>query len=140
MALPVPGPGRPRGSRNKRHLAVEAKLAELGCDPITAMALLAMDEAVAIELRIKLYCDLAGYVAPKLKAVGNKLPGGLELPPLAGSTDAVAASAALLAAVAAGAIAPGEAREVGRLLELHLRTIEQHEFDARLAALEARPR
>src|SRR5215217_3420866 len=69
MALPNPGPGRPLGSRNKRHLAVEAKLAELGCDPITAMALLAMDETVAIELRIKLYCELAGYVAPKLKAI-----------------------------------------------------------------------
>src|SRR3954451_13166735 len=67
--LPVPGPGRPPGSRNKRHLAIEEKLAELGCDPITAMALLAMDETVAIELRIKLYCELAGYIAPKLKAV-----------------------------------------------------------------------
>jgi hypothetical protein len=140
MPLPIPGPGRPKGARNKRHLAVEAKLAELDCDPITAMATLAMDEKTAIELRVKLYCDLAGYIAPKLKAVGNKLPGGLELPPLAGSTDAVAASAALLAAVAAGAIAPGEAREVGRLLELHLKAVEVHEFDARLAALEARPR
>src|SRR3954452_17423899 len=67
--LPVPGPGRPRGSRNKRSLAVEEKLAELGCDPITAMALLAMDNTIAIELRIKLYCELAGYVAPKLKAI-----------------------------------------------------------------------
>src|SRR4051794_30217450 len=69
MPLPAPGPGRPRGSRNKRSLAVEEKLAEMGCDPISAMALLAMDERVAIELRIKLYCELAGYVAPKLKAI-----------------------------------------------------------------------
>src|SRR3954466_15617373 len=69
MPLPNPGPGRPRGSRNKRSLAVEEKLAELGCGPITAMALLAMDETVAIELRIKLYCELAGYVAPRLKAI-----------------------------------------------------------------------
>src|SRR3954468_21071749 len=64
-----PGPGRPRGSRNRRSLAVEEKLAELGCGPISAMALLGMDETVAIELRIKLYCELAGYVALKLKAV-----------------------------------------------------------------------
>src|SRR5215207_5646441 len=76
MPLPNPGPGRPRGSRNKRHLAVEAKLAELGCDPITAMALLAMDETVAIELRIKLYCELAGYVAPKLKSVEHRSTDG----------------------------------------------------------------
>src|SRR5829696_1883562 len=80
MPLPVPGPGRPRGSRNKRHLAVEAKLAELGCDPIAAMALLAMDEAVAIELRVKLYCELAGYVAPKLKAVEHRGTDGTAAP------------------------------------------------------------
>jgi hypothetical protein len=65
-------------------------------------------------------------------------PVTVELPPLTGPQDAVAASAALLAAVAAGEIAPGEAREVGRLLELHLRAVEVHEIDARLAALEAR--
>src|SRR3954453_19472064 len=74
MPLPNPGPGRPPGSRNKRSLAVEEKLAELGCDPITAIALLAMDVTVAIELRIKLYCELAGYVAPRLKAVEHTLP------------------------------------------------------------------
>src|SRR4051812_29710936 len=76
MPLPNPGPGRPRGSRNKTHGAVEAKLAELGCDPITAMALLAMDETVAIELRIKLYCELAGYVASKRKAIEHSSADG----------------------------------------------------------------
>jgi hypothetical protein len=76
MPLPTPGPGRPRGSRNKRHLAVEAKLAELGCDPITAMALLAMDETIAVALRIKPYCELAGYVAPKLKAIEHSTDTG----------------------------------------------------------------
>jgi len=49
-----------------------------------------------------------------------------------------AASAALLAAVAAGEIAPGEASVVGRLVELHLRAVEAHDLEARLAALEAR--
>jgi hypothetical protein len=42
-------------------------------------------------------------------------PVAVELPPLTGPKDAVAASAALLAAVTAGEIAPGEAREIGRL-------------------------
>ena len=40
--IPPPGPGRPKGSKSRRQLAVEAKLEELGCDPITAMATLAM--------------------------------------------------------------------------------------------------
>ena len=63
-------------------------------------------------------------------------PIAIELPTLTSSKDAVTASAALLAAVAAGAIAPGEAREVGRLLELHLKAVELHDFEVRLATLE----
>ena len=42
--------------------------------------------------------------------------------------------------LAAGEIAPGEAREIGRLLELHLRAVEAHDLETRLAALEARQR
>ena len=62
----------------------------------------------------------------------------VDLPTLSGSEDAVAASAALLAAVAAGEVAHGEAREVGRLLELHLKAVELHDFDARLTAMEGK--
>ena len=65
-------------------------------------------------------------------------PVDIVLPPLTGPKDAMAASAALLAAVAAGEIAPGEASVVGRLVELHLRAVEAHDLEARLAALEAR--
>ena len=57
--IPPPGPGRPKGSKSRRQLAVEAKLEELGCDPITAMATLAMDENTPLDLQIKLYCELA---------------------------------------------------------------------------------
>ena len=64
-------------------------------------------------------------------------PVEIELPSLSGAKDAVAASASLLAAVAAGEIAPGEASVVGRLLELHLRAVEAHDLEIRLAALEA---
>ena len=65
-------------------------------------------------------------------------PVRVDLPPLASAKDAVAASAALLAAVAGGEVAPGEARELGRLIELHLKALEVHEIETRLAALEAR--
>jgi hypothetical protein len=67
-------------------------------------------------------------------------PVEIELPSLTGAKDAVAASAALLAATAAGEIAPGEASAIGKLLELHLRAIEAHDLEARLATLEARQR
>jgi hypothetical protein len=173
--IPPPGPGRPKGSKSRRQLAVEAKLEELGCDPITAMATLAMDENTPLDLQIKLYCELAQYVVSRRKAVEQ--PIAIELPTLTSSKDAVTASAALLAcpsraassngrpstshrgaswlrsrplsrcyasaallaAVAAGEIAPGEAREVGRLLELHLKAVELNDIETRLAALEEKP-
>ena len=134
--IPPPGPGRPKGSKSRRQLAVEAKLEQLGCDPITAMATLAMDENTPLDLQIKLYCELAQYVVPRRKAVEQ--PIAIELPTLTSPKDAVTASAALLAAVAAGEVAPGEAREIGRLLELHLKAVELHDFDARLTAVEGK--
>ena len=79
---------------------------------------------------------LAQYVVSLRKAVEQ--PIAIELPTLTSSKDAVTASAALLAAVAAGEVAPGEAREIGRLLELHLKAVELHDFDARLTALEGK--
>ena len=134
--IPPPGPGRPKGSKSRRQLAVEAKLEQLGCDPITAMATLAMDENTPLDLQIKLYCELAQYVVSRRKAVEQ--PIAIELPTLTSPKDAVTASAALLAAVSAGEVAPGEAREIGRLLEVHLHAVEMHDFASRLAALEGK--
>ncbi|MGD9511241.1 MAG: hypothetical protein AB7O95_26530 [Geminicoccaceae bacterium] len=74
----------------------------------------------------------------RLLPVLRERPVSVALPPVATPKDAVTASAALIEAVATGEIAPGEARELGRLIELHLRAVEVHEFEARLAALETR--
>ena len=43
---------------------------------------------------------------------------------------------AVLEAVAAGDITPGEASEVGKIVEEFVRTLEANEFEARLRALE----
>jgi hypothetical protein len=61
--------GRTAGTPNKRTAEVATKLAALGCDPIEGMARIAMDEANPIELRARMYSELAGFVAPKCKAV-----------------------------------------------------------------------
>jgi hypothetical protein len=41
-------------------------------------------------------------------------------------------------AVVAGEVTPSEAREIGRLIETHLKALELHEIEARLAALESK--
>jgi hypothetical protein len=63
------GQGRPKGALNKRTREVIDKLAALDCDPIAGMALIAMDEKNSIEVRARMFVELAQYVAPKRKAV-----------------------------------------------------------------------
>ncbi|MBA3684060.1 MAG: hypothetical protein H0W72_02325 [Planctomycetes bacterium] len=61
--------GRIKGTPNKRTQDVMDRLAELGCDPIEGMARIAMDEGAPIEVRSRMYSELAQYVAPKRKAI-----------------------------------------------------------------------
>ena len=49
--------------------AVQAKLDQLGCDPIEALANISMDNSNTPELRFQANKELAQYVAPKRKAV-----------------------------------------------------------------------
>ena len=121
-------PGKPKGARHKATQAIQALLDGEG-EALTrkAIELALAGDATALRLCMD-------RILPTLR----ERPIAVELPPLTGSQDAVAASAALLATVAAGEIAPGEARELGRLLELHLKAVAQHELEVRLAELEAR--
>ena len=61
--------GRRKGTPNKLTAAVAERLAALGCDPISGMARLAMDPSTPVEVRARMYSELAQYVAPKRRAV-----------------------------------------------------------------------
>jgi Family of unknown function (DUF5681) len=125
----APGnPGRPKGSRHKTTQAMQVLLDGEG-EALTRKA---------IELALAGDATALRLCMDRLLPALRERPIAVDLPPLTGPKDAVAASAALLAAVTAGEIAPGEAREIGRLLELHLKAVEQHEIQARLAALESK--
>jgi demethoxyubiquinone hydroxylase (CLK1/Coq7/Cat5 family) len=58
------------------------------------------------------------------------------LPHIKSVADAVAASAALLTAVAAGDLTPSEAADIGKSVDNYLRSIEATEFEERLAKIE----
>ncbi len=66
--------GRARGTPNSRTQDIQRLLANLGCDPIEGMARIAMDAKNPVEVRARMYAELAGYVAPKRKAI--QLDGG----------------------------------------------------------------
>ena len=73
------GQGRPRGALNKRTRDVIDKLSALRCDPIAGMARIALDKKNPVELRAKMFAELAQYVAPKRKAVEHSAqPGTIE--------------------------------------------------------------
>ena len=61
--------GRRKGTPNKRTQQVAELLLELDCDPIRGMAEIAANKRHPIELRAKMYAELAHYVHPKRKAV-----------------------------------------------------------------------
>jgi hypothetical protein len=69
--------GRQRGAPNKRTLDVIERLAALRCDPITGMARIALNTKNPLELRAKMFAELAQYVAPKRKAVEHAAEPGL---------------------------------------------------------------
>ena len=75
------GAGRPKGSLGEKTKAVQAKLDQLGCDPIEALANISMDNSNTPELRFQANKELAQYIAPKRKAIemDANLDGGLKV-------------------------------------------------------------
>ena len=61
--------GRKVGTPNKASQQIVEKLKALGCDPIEGMAHIAMDTFNPLEIRARMYAELAQYVAPKRKSV-----------------------------------------------------------------------
>jgi hypothetical protein len=76
IALGLKTGGRKAGTPNKRTLDVIERLDELGCDPIEGMAKIALDPQNPIELRARMFSDLAQYVAPKRRAVDHSASDG----------------------------------------------------------------
>jgi hypothetical protein len=71
--------GRKRGSPNRRTLDVIEKLAALECDPIAGMARIAMNKENPLDIRARMFSELAQYVAPKRKAIEHSAqPGAIE--------------------------------------------------------------
>jgi hypothetical protein len=69
MALGRKTGGRVKGTPNKGTVAVAERLEAIGCDPIEGMARIAMDINTPLDVRAKLYSELAQYIAPKRKAI-----------------------------------------------------------------------
>jgi hypothetical protein len=63
-------------------------------------------------------------------------PVAFELPPIEKPADIVAATASIVAAVAAGELTPSQAAELSKVIDVHVRALESKDFDERLTKLE----
>jgi uncharacterized protein DUF5681 len=118
--------GRPKGSRNKTTMAVEALLEGDG----EGIARKAVEKALQGDMAALRLC-LERLLPPR-----RDRPVAFELPKIENLNDLVFASSAILKACAVGTLSPGEAVEVMGLISSHVRVLEMTDIEARLTALE----
>jgi Family of unknown function (DUF5681) len=118
--------GRPRGSRNRATILFE-NLLEGDGEAIARKAIELAKEGDIAAIRICL-----DRLAPARKSD----PVVFELPPLGKAADTVAAAARIVAAVAAGELAPSEAADLAKVIDFYVRALETTGFEARLSELE----
>jgi hypothetical protein len=120
--------GRPKGSRNKAIVALEAIFDDAGKE----IANKVLDLAKAGDMgAIKL--ALERVLPPR-----RDRPISFELPNIENAADLAKASAALIAGIAAGDITPSEASDISKSIETHVRVVETRLFEERLQHLEAK--
>jgi hypothetical protein len=120
-------PGRPKGSRNRTTLALEALL-DGEAEELTRKAIEMAKSGDSAALRL---------VIDRLIPPRKERPVMFAMPRLETAADAVKATAALVEAVSAGDITPGEAGELSKLVENFTKAVELHEIQQRLERLEA---
>ena len=120
--------GKPKGARHKTTLLAE-KLMQNDAENIVNAVLAAARDGDMTAARI---------VLDRIAPARRDSPVAFALPKIKRPADAVAASAAILAAVADGRLTPGEALEVSKLIEGFVKTLEVAELEARLNELEER--
>jgi hypothetical protein len=121
-------PGRPRGARNRATLAAEALL-DGEAEGLTRKAVELAKAGDVTALRL---C-LERVVPPR-----RDRPIRFDVPRINTANDAARAMGSILTATAEGAITPGEAETISRLLADYVKTLEAAEIEERLRALEER--
>jgi hypothetical protein len=118
--------GKPRGARHKATLAAETLL-EGEAEALSRKA---------VELALKGDVSALRLCLDRIVPLRKDRPVCFELPKMIESKDAVTASAAIVAAVAAGELTPTEAAELSKVIDGYSRTLQAVEFEARLTKLE----
>jgi hypothetical protein len=117
--------GRPRGARNKRTLALE-NIMEDESEVITRKI---------VEMAKGGHIAAIRLIIDRMAPLQKDRPVDFELPPLNTPADAIAASAAIAAAVAAGDLTPMEAAQLSKVVHGYVQAVELRDFEKALAKL-----
>ncbi len=120
--------GKPAGTRHRITRAIE-ELLEGEHEKLTRKA---------IEMALGGDGPALRLCLERLAPARKDAPISIELPPVRSVSEAVEASASVLAAVADGMITPDEAGRVMALLTAHRSIVEVGELERRIAALEGK--
>jgi len=120
--------GKPKGARHATTLLAEKLMQDDARNIVNAV----LTAARAGDM------TAARIVLDRIAPARRDSPVTFALPKIERPADAVAASAAILAAVGEGSLTPGEALEVSKLIEGFVKTLEVAELEERLAELEER--
>ena len=118
--------GRPKGSRNRSSLALEAIL-EGEAEALTRKAI---EQALAGDGPAMKLC-LDRLLSPR-----RDRSVSFDLPPINSAADLPRATEALLRAVVSGDITPSEAADIGKAVSAHIEAITAADIAARLARIE----
>jgi hypothetical protein len=125
--------GRPIGRRNKATVLVEQIFNEKlfgqdrKADAIIAKTIELAENGDTVCIRLCL---------DRILPVRKDRPVSFDLPEMKEARDAVKASAAIVAAVAAGDLTPSEVAELSKVIDSYARTLQAAEFDERISKLE----
>jgi hypothetical protein len=119
--------GRPRGSRNKATLALEALL-DGEAEALTRKA---------VEMALNGDTTAMRLVMDRIMPPRKDRPVLFALPKLETPADAVKAAASLVEAVASGDLTPSEAADLSKLVDRYVRAVETTDILERLESLEA---
>lgn len=122
----TPGPGRPRGLRNKTNRWLD----ELGAQGTEEIIKVVNREARKGDMRA------AWLMLSRTWPHRRGRPVEIDLPPVETPAGLIQAHAALVAALSKGEITPDEAASIGSVLETQRRAIETHDHERRIRELE----
>lgn len=118
--------GKPKGTRHKATLAIEALL-EGEAEALTRKA---------VEMALEGDMQALRICMDRLAPVRRDRPVTFDLPKIETAGDLPKATQAIMEAVAAGELTPSEAAELGKLVDAHAKAIEVTDLHRRLEVLE----